>query len=1847
MRLSTKRVFVLFLIYGLCQWSINAQPTANFTTNKTDGCVPLLVQYQNQSTGGIVSYSWNLGTTSSGLSNPVQLYTTGGIYTICLTVTDTAGLTDTHCKTNYINAFALPDAGFGAVPPIGCNPASIQFTDTSSSASGAAMASWQWSFGDGGSSNSQHPTHIYTQNNSFDVTLNVVDANGCSGSTTRTNYITVVDPPQAAFIATNIGNCTVPHTVNFSNTTPITSTLSFLWNFGDGSTSAASSPSHTYNNSGIYTVSLTVTDIITGCSDVFTQNNLVDLTSKLSFSYSAQSACGPTPINFNDNSSGTTSNWIWDFGNGDSAFVKNPVYTYTTPGCYFVSLTATDGDGCTSTISDTTCINIYPIPTVSYASSGNLEGCELPHTASFSGGSSGAAQWAWDFGDGNTDSIQNPTHEYTSFGIFPVSLTVTSPDGCTNSTIIDTFRIEPITANFIVNNTQGCSPITATFQDLSTSFIPINSWQWDFGFTTSTQQNPTVVFNDTGTYDIQLIVGNIQGCFDTIVYNDLIQVGMPANLSFVASNNTLCIYDSVLYNNTSDHYPQLWSWDFGDSTYSSIKSPYLYYRDTGFFDITLTATHYNCPSTITYTDYVQVFPPKASYVDTIVCDDPYTVNFTDYSISASTYSWDFGVPNSNTDTSSLPSPSFTYPERGDYLVTLTVTNGSSGCTNSGARYVYIRDPKAIFTVAEDTICADVPLTISNNSLGADHYAWSALNANITSGNSANTTLSYSQGFYDNIQLIVTDVNGCRDTMIVSDTIAVSDVAPIFTPDVTDGCIPLTVNFTESSTTFLGTLTNWDWNFGGSTGTSTDQNPTFIYNNKGTYTPTLQVTNSLGCNRTVSGNTIRATFPTIGFSVDSVACTSDSLSFNNNSSGISLTYLWDFGDGTTSTERNPTHRYMTEDTFNVCLTVTDVNGCDTTLCKIDEIIIADPFAAFTADTTYGGCGTATITFQDTSINATSIKWLFSDGTTSTLTNPVKTFSTGSYDVCLVVYGASGCTDTICKTDYILVQEPLADFSFTPNSGCPPLDVVFTATGIGVERFIWVTGDGGLVVQPGTRGADTIQLTYPYQHGGTYIPVLIAESDSGCQDINISPNFIDVEVFEVEIEASDTVLCDNGTITFTSLLTSPLPIDTINWTFSGGSITSSNDSIVDVTFSSVGTYTVTLFAGNGTCSRSTTRTIVVVPSPVSSFSYSPTLLCTPAELACTNTTSITQGNITSQLWDFGTYGTDTSFNASINVTSTDTIPVSLISISDFGCADTFTNTIVINETPIANAGPDFVVCRGEIATLNASGNGSYLWSPSSAVSCDTCTNPIVIINASTDYTLVVTSPAGCKDTATVHVDLSTFSTPIISVGNDTTICKGDTIQLYVSGGTNVLAYDWDTSRSGLSCYIGCSNPFAAPTVTTTYPVVLTGDGGCQSRDSITVTVIEDTASIAGIDQTICEGDTAQLQTTMGINPIWTPFNGGLSCVYCPDPLAFPTQTTDYAVTVITNNGCTVTDSLRINVIPKSSISAGEDLTLCANGSVMLNGSGTGAPSWNNGTTLDNSLTFTPNATPTQTTEYILSVNTNSCTLTDTMTVFVVSSAQVSGDDIEICAGDTIPMNIDGFAQSYTWSPTTGLSDPNAQNPTIVLDETTTYTILAEIPNCPSASTDITITVNQVPEINGFPIQQVPVGGTVSLALEIQANPTYDYQWFPTTEITCSECPNPKIIGNPGTDGITYYVTVTDFKGCSTTDSIQIELIDDCDDNFIVVPTGFTPDNDGLNDVLYVRGSSIQDIQTFNVYSRSGTLVFSTSNKADGWDGTYNGRKANTGVYVYYVEAICPVTGNLVRKQGNVLLLAGERD
>jgi PKD repeat protein len=262
-----KRAFFALLILLCSLAGIGQTLTANFSADITSGCSPIVVNFQDKSTGPIVEWKWDFGNgATSTRQNPSSTYLTPGTYTVTLTVTDAAGNTSTSNKTNFITAYDEPAADFVADKRSGCFPMVVQFGDNSATPSGTTINSWLWDFGNGASSNQQNPKYVYRDPGSYTVTLTITNNAGCKKLITKPNYIDVSAGVVPGFDYTDPAVCSAPATVSFTNNSAGPGTLSYNWTFGDGQTSTSANASNYYAVNGNYHVTLFVSSSM-GCAD--------------------------------------------------------------------------------------------------------------------------------------------------------------------------------------------------------------------------------------------------------------------------------------------------------------------------------------------------------------------------------------------------------------------------------------------------------------------------------------------------------------------------------------------------------------------------------------------------------------------------------------------------------------------------------------------------------------------------------------------------------------------------------------------------------------------------------------------------------------------------------------------------------------------------------------------------------------------------------------------------------------------------------------------------------------------------------------------------------------------------------------------------------------------------------------------------------------------------------------------------------------------------------------------------------------------------------------------------------------------------------------------------------------------------------------------------------------------------------------------------------------------------------------------------------------------------------------------------------------------------------------------
>lgn len=1503
---SSILIFLLMLFYV----TSDAQLKAGFSASDSSGCSPLVVSFTDLSTGTPNSWSWDLGNgTISDQKNPSTIYITPGTYSVKLTIKNAAGNIDSITKTSFITVYAKPIVNFNASSTGGCVPLTVKFTDATKPGSGS-LQSWSWDFGDGTSSTLQNPVHTYLLTDTFNVTLTVTNSFGCTQSVFKNSFIAVADTVNANFSYTYSSVCNTPSTFNFTDLSKSASPLTYSWDFGDGAKSTIKNPSHTYTSRGNYNITLISTNK-NGCSD--TMIKTVAVGTKFPNFLLPLTGCIGEPVIMKDSSTPVPVSASWNFGDGAAATGLSTTHTYNNAGSYTITY-KTNFEDCSDSIKKM--ITIVPKPVVSFISPSVRAACNPPLTVQFTNTSIGATTYLWRFGDGSTSTNVNPSHTYTTTGVFNVTLIASNgAGGCSDSITQRAFvKISPpVIKNFINLPFTGCAPATVTFGANIDSTEPIKSFLWNFGDgTTSSLRAPTHTYNNTGSYNVSLIVISNSGCADTLLLNDAVITGTKPTAKFSATPQNTCAFQQVQFTDQSTTGVDYWEWHFGDGTISTEQNPLHKYTDTGYFTVELIVKNNGCTDSITVPNYIHINPPVAAFGISFDCNNEMFRSFKDRSVAPVTWNWNFG----DGTVSTLQNPTHTYTKNGIYNVTLIVTNGACADTTTRAVAALDENPRFTITALHTNFCKNdtIKFTAENYDTSyISNFYWDFGDGNNLSGPSNNIALyKYNNAGTYNPFLIATDINGCKDTAKNTTSINIYGPKALFS-NPAGTCKDSLIVFKDSSLSDgIHPITKWVWDYGdGTIDSLTKGSSSHRYDTTGTYNVKLTVFDTNGCNDILfKPGTSIITKPVAAFSVfDTLRCTTALDSFINSSAGLSLTYLWDFGDSTSSSLRSPSHAYAKEGVFTVGLKIRDRFGCTDSIIKPNIVTVSDPRASFTAiyDTSIT-CPPLPVQTKNASLNYTSSFWIFGDGNTSTIDTPFHSYTIpGQYDLTLIVHGYGNCYDT--AKQLITLKGPSGTFDFTPRSGCFPQTVSFNAVAKNAILYIWDFNDGS------TQPTITNNVNYQYKTPGIYIPKLILQDAAGCKVAFVSNDTVKITGVYPKFVAAAQTGCDSSMVAFadSSLVSS---LDRIaNWSWNFGDGMQATESNPQHYYTTPGNYTTTLdVTTDSGCTGHYALPVAVkinkAPKIQSAF---PDSVCvnTSANFVAKDTSNLKES--LQWLWNFNNGDTSNSQNTSYTYISSGAFNVSVIStVSATGCADTSQHVIHILALPPVDAGADSVLCLKQSVTLQPSGASSYVWQRSSSLSCTNCTSPVANPDSTTTYFVTGTDMFGCKASDSINISVIQPTQLFVFTPGDT-VCLGGSVQLNVTGAQQ---YNWQPS-SGLN-NAGIANPVASPTTVglNTYTVIGSDNKKCFA-DTAQITILVapiPTFDIADSLVILNVGSTYQIKTTSSpdvLNWVWTPAFG-LSCSNCATPLAQPRGNITYAAKAVTGFGCVASDNITFSVL-----------------------------------------------------------------------------------------------------------------------------------------------------------------------------------------------------------------------------------------------------------------------------------------------------------------------------------------------
>jgi len=902
----------------------------------------------------------------------------------------------------------------------------------------------------------------------------------------------------------------------------------------------------------------------------------------------------------------------------------------------------------------------------------------------------------------------------------------------------------------------------------------------------------------------------------------------------------------------------------------------------------------------------------------------------------------------------------------------------------------------------------------------------------------------------------------------------------------------------------------------------------------------------------------------------------------------------------------------------------VTQCSAPIAAVPDVFINHGVGVYTID-----CKSLTVNFTNTSYNPGSnpltYHWDFgvagSTSDTSNLANPTFTYAdTGTYLVHLTVstvgQGGELCLDT---TTAIVYLYPTFTTAFSTANVCADssakfLDQTVSTSGL-TNSWIWNFGDGT------SSALQNPSHTYP---PGAYTVTLIDQNILGCRDTAVHT----VTIYPVPKAAfGDTGFCFNTPTVFTDSSTGS--IASYNWNFGNGPTSTSTVHNPTYTYTAPGNYTATLIdiSSNG-CRDTATRNIVINPLPVVTTSGDVTI-CPFAS------TQLTASGGVAYLWSPATGLNDSAIS---NPVATPPPPNSVIYTvtvaSAFGCLNQSSLRVSFYPVPHANAGIDTSVCLNpstfrDSVQLNPSGGVSYQWSPATGLSNPNIANPLAKPTVNTTYDVTATDANGC--TATDSVTVFVLNPALNLILQDTvTICQFDTAYPTIlnQGASN---YGWNPTLF-MTNPTSFNTGFYPPT-TTTY--TLTVANYCYIKSDAVVIFVNPIPQLGlpAVDS-ICIGIPYQFNAQNATTYIWNP-QPSLSSTTIANPVATPTVSTEYVVTGINQNGCVNKDSTLLLVYEPSTIEVYPQDTpfICQGTSAHLRATGAFSYVWSPAGSLSSATVANPVATPLDTTEYnVVATNVHGCKSYDSLLIRVEMPVTASAPT-PFVACDGVPVQL--FASGgpfFSWTPTQGLSDTVTNDP-FAMPTVTTYYVVKVFNDCFRDTAGVEVDIHPLPVVHAGNDTTIWRDTYASLHGTTNA-PTYFWNqstWLDNAASLTTTASPPQTTE--------YYLFAVDQYGCRNEDSVLITVIPHTE---LLIPTGFSPNGDGVNDEFkIVRSLNIEKLIEFAVFDRWGEKVFSTDNIDQGWDGTHQGQPSPLGVYVWMVIAQTK-DGQEISKKGNVTLL-----
>lgn len=1440
MKPLTTLFLMLFYTHLVSQSSISP----DFSANSTVGCMPLTVNFTNLSTGG-TSYKWDFGNGSySTLENPSIVFLNPGVYSVKLVAKNSTNA-DSTIKINYITVHPKPSASFTQTITGHCsNSNSVQFTSTTQNAS-----SFYWDLDDGTTSTLSSQQHTYLTAGNFTPKLIATNSFGCSDLAIGSTSIVIHNFPDYNVFSDVTSVCGLNSAIHFSHNAN-GGNLQYHWDFGDGSTSYSSFPSHIYTTSGAFAVSLTITNN-NGCSNTIHLNDSihVNIPQNISLSLNSDSICLNESIQVSAN---TTSGVSWNFGDGTSSTQNPDSHSYTSPGSFVLSFTSSDSNNCpVNKIVDT--ITVLTIPQATITSSTSM-GCS-PLLVNYTASGTNIDSYNWSFSNGTTSNSDSTSNQYTEADNSSI-LTVTSSSGCSISYSVPPVILLHENASITSSDSSGCSPLTVDF------FLSgnISNPQWFFGDGgVASGQQTTHIFDSIGIFNVGVSYINSFGCIDTSWMQYSIETINPEVNSFNIDSVFVCPNTDVTFNAVNIGNGQN-IWEFPDGTTNAGQSPSFTFVQPGTNVVSLTSYN-NAGCMFTLDTFALVF------VDSSIIDLGVYYNCPLFEVDFSpqnnnNYSYNF--LNGDSDTNSTTSYEFAHLPA---IVQVTMTS-PGGCSYTNFMVVdTICDPSPSGSGSSllsgsgnmgydqtlspgQSFCLSDLLTLQTPFTDSSYISWEWQMGDGTTLTSQNISYLYADtGTYTIVHYAFLG-NGVYDSIVIRDYHIVGNPVSQILYQTDYGCNTIDLHLENAGQNYSNTI--WDINGGFSTQTNVD---TSLAINYSSYPIFLTVSDSLGCHDE-SVLVQEAYPPSVSFYYQDHICYGDSAVFNvfaNNY--IYIDWYIDSLDSVRTYNGVLDYLFTSSGVFDISISVLDSTGCIRNYSLPTSVSVFNPNSDFTPLDSVLGCRNSPITLSAANPNASSYLWTVNNNPFyNSIIHPTLP-NNGVYDVTLTV-SDNGCTSTTEKVGYIHINSPTAILDETTTIYCDSVKKQYINQSIGVTSFFWVTAANDTLL------TNTYSETYSSFSEGVS---LIVENDFGCMDLASSDS---VFVFKGNPLLSDTTICQGGVFSILDTLSN---FDQFFAIINSDTVYGQNNSISYVPGDTgVFNLSVVYELDNG-CSVEENLPPISVINNNNHFSFSYSDSCSPVLV---NFNYQANNYLDKVTWDFGDGATSSVLSPSHIYSNPGIYYPKLIVRNIAFCIDTLTT-----ETPIVVLGLDAgftfnnsALCdSGEVFFTNNSNQAvSYEWHFGDGSTANT-PNPIHNYSDSGTYSVSVflTDTNGCTTFQYLPDAITIFNSPIVNfVSVDSIVCVNTpaNIQVSVSPITTYTLFYGDGSTT-TSSNTATSYSYSSQG---NYELILTGTSpdGCVATDTANIEVEPFiSANIISNDSVICSGDPIFQLFSENVGGVWS--------------------------------------------------------------------------------------------------------------------------------------------------------------------------------------------------------------------------------------------------------------------------------------------------------------------------------------------------------------------------------------------